>query len=151
MRQLELAPHALLAEVAGDEAGVLDRRADLIGDRRDELAVAGRKRVRAEPVREIDHADRAGGTAGRRIEHRDREEGPAAVVAALAAVGRIGPCWGGEAGGVADDPHLAEGAGGHPAGGVDLDGHSLSGVPAPRGPDPKPVALLAVHQPRATP
>ena len=57
MGELQFAAHALLAEVALDEPRVLDRGTDLVCNRRDELAVAGRERVFTSPISQVDHAD----------------------------------------------------------------------------------------------
>src|SRR3989442_13820460 len=70
MRQLQLAPYPLLAQVLGDQGRVLDRGADLIRDGGDELAVARGERIGAEPVRQVDDADRLGALPGRRVQPR---------------------------------------------------------------------------------
>ena len=48
VRQLELAADLLLAEIALDQARVLHRRADLVGHRGDQLAVARGEAVAAD-------------------------------------------------------------------------------------------------------
>ena len=63
VRQLQLAPHPLLAQVLLDEPRVLDRGADLIGDGGDQFAVTRREGVFALPIRQIDHADGRGHAA----------------------------------------------------------------------------------------
>ena len=108
MRQLQLAAHPLLAQVALHQPRILDRRTDLIGDRRDELAVAGGERVFSRPVREIDDADRRGYAPRRRVHDRHREK----RMAAIAALDRVGGLLGALVVGVG----LAE----HPVQGDDL-------------------------------
>ena len=145
VRQLQLAPHPLLAQVPGDEPRVLDRRADLVRDRRHELPVSGGERILAQPVGQVDHADRPAARARGGVQHGDGEERLAAVVPALGTprvhglgVGRV----------VAHDPHLTEHARRNRAGVVHFDRvHGLR-LHAARRDEPEHALLGIVHQQR---
>ena len=68
--QLQLATDALLAQVELYEPSVLNRRADLIRDGGDQLAVACGERVFSSAVGQIDHPDGRGHAPGRRVHDR---------------------------------------------------------------------------------
>ncbi len=147
-RQLELPQHPLLSEVAGDEARVLDGRADLVRDRSHQLSVAGGEGVSPLTVGQIDHADRLAARARRGVQHRDREERLAAIVAAFGAAGvrrrRVGRV-------VAHDPHLAEHERGDRAGVVHFDRLHVLRAHAARRYDAQHPLLGVVHQERRAP
>src|SRR5204862_309153 len=67
--QLQLPEHALLPKIAGDEPRVFDRRADLVGDRGHQFAVARGERVSPYPVGQVDHADGLAARPGLGGEH----------------------------------------------------------------------------------
>ena len=84
--QLQLPAEPLLAQIALHQARVLDRGADLVGDGRDELAVARREAVAADAVGEVDDADAAHRQSRGAVGDGDAEVGPSLVAAIVAAV-----------------------------------------------------------------
>ena len=105
VRQLQLPAEPLLPRVALDQPGVLHRGADLVGHRGDQLAVARREAVAADPVGEIDDADAAERRAGRAIADGHAQEGLPPVPAVAGAVARdVGHLLG-----IVDDDRAARG------------------------------------------
>ena len=145
MRQLQLPAHPLLAEVALDQARVLDRRADLIRDGGDELAVTRGERVFAGPVGQIDDADGRGDPARGRVDDRDREKRETAV-------GSLDGVWrllrAGVGGVVTDYPHLAEDARGNRPRIIHFDRRHIAQLHAAGGDETQDMAARIVHQQR---
>ena len=80
VRELHLVRQTLLLDGCAHEPDVLDRRADLRGDRRDQLLVAGGERLAGSAVRQIHHAQRFGAArCGRGPHDRHRQHGAAAI------------------------------------------------------------------------
>src|SRR5215218_4874830 len=64
VRELHLLLQPLLIERPPNEARILDRGADLRGDRRDELLITGGERLPRPPIREVDDAERLAAVLG---------------------------------------------------------------------------------------